>query len=1520
MNLQVIKIRVFAWLKKTVLYGAYLILTFLVASFFLFQLPAVQEMLLGRYTRQLSQVSDFSIKFDKFYLRWYDRLEIEGLEIKDPENNVLIAAHQISINFRLTSLLQNDDINIDAVDITKATVNLKTIHETTTKKNLNINVFINRLSGTSKGGGGNPPKINIGEIDLEDSQFSLNETEKDSILTGFDYHHFKIAVEADLKAFRVIGDTIDFQLSSMQAKDEKTGLQVKDLRTYFLISQTSMEFLGLSLKAGDSFVADTVVLSYKSQADLSDFNQKVTIKARLKNSYISPKDLALFTSGKSPFPEVLFLSGEIDGKISRFQYKKLDLTLGKTKIEGKLQMDGLPTLNETFIELDVKKGKVDINDLQFLFPDNVHLLLKPLNQFKLTGKFTGYLTDFVADGDFSGSLGRIQSDINLKINQAEIAKSTYSGNLSLTNFDLGKYFNDTTTFQKVTLNGQIKGKGLTETSADFLLRGNIQSLGIRNYNYKNISTNARFASQLFNGELIIDDPNLQFNVAGSVDLRNGANLVKLKANLDTANFQHLGFVKDKFFLSTYLDIDTRGLKLDSLFGDAVFRNTFVQYRDKQLALDSLHVISDHEDNKRQLHVRSSLADIELQGSYYYSSLFNDFAKLFKEFMLNVRNNKKDIQTYYANKDKSVQAYDATFKITLNNINPLVALAGLNVSISKNTQIDGRFTNGITSQLQVFSVVDSIDIDGKIFIKNDIEFSGSKIRDSVNVLTMLSVDSRNQKITNSFRSKNLFTELIWDKGHANFSLNVDQEGTTNTLRLKSEIDFLEDSTKIKILPTQINALTKEWTVNQKNYILNKDSEWSINHLELLNGAESISLNGFISPQSDPTLNLKVKNFNLDILNTVSTEKFKGIMNGEIIARNLYKSSYFQNDFTVTDFTVNKFLIGDLTGTNIWNQVTKQFDINFVVDRLSKRTVSIAGYYNPGEPNPLYLNAKLEKTNLKLIEPFLRGIFSQIEGTLSGNYKITGDFNQPLVNGTGLIEDGQLMVNYLKTTYKFGGILGMVSNQYSSKIIFDDIVLTDLFSNKGKLDGYLTHKEYKSFRINLDATFKNFQLLNTALKDNSSFYGQAYGTGQLNILGPLENMKISATAKSEKNTRIFIPIGGTETIEKKDFISFVNLSDSAQQKKKLLTNKPKAEPTGITMDMNLDITPDAYCEIIFDIKSGDIIRGNGTGEIKLQLDTKGGFSMFGGYEFEKGFYNFTLYDVINKEFSINKGSRISWYGDPYAGQLALVASYKQLTSFAPVISDQTLATSSQMKRKYPVEVLLKLDGAMMSPQINFDIIATDLPNVVPLDGGKSVALISDFKAFKAKLDEQELQKQVFSLIILRRFSSQDAFSTGVALSSSVSELLSNQLSYWITQVDQNLEIDFDLGNFDQEAFNTFQLRLSYSFLGGRLRVTRDGAINNQYARSDVTNMLGDWTVDYLLTADGKFKVKMFNRTNINQLTNSIGTQATITTGLSLTHTQNFNSWRELLTSARERRRKELEAQQAKEERTKENDGTN
>ncbi|HET7179782.1 MAG TPA: translocation/assembly module TamB domain-containing protein, partial [Chryseosolibacter sp.] len=316
------------------------------------------------------------------------------------------------------------------------------------------------------------------------------------------------------------------------------------------------------------------------------------------------------------------------------------------------------------------------------------------------------------------------------------------------------------------------------------------------------------------------------------------------------------------------------------------------------------------------------------------------------------------------------------------------------------------------------------------------------------------------------------------------------------------------------------------------------------------------------------------------------------------------------------------------------------------------------------------------------------------------------------------------------------------------------------------------------------------------------------------------------------------------------------------------------------------------------------GRGNGDIQLQLDTKGEFNMFGPFEFEEGKYNFTLYDIINKDFEIQKGSRITWFGDPYGATLNISATYDQLASLGPILSNPEWANLPQMRRKYPVKVLLELEGPMLTPDIDFDIVANDLPQSIRVESG-TIPLEFEFQSFKNKLDEQELKRQVFSLVVLRRFSPPESFNTSGSIVNSVSELLSNQLSNWISQVDENLEIDVDLSTLDEEAYNTFQLRLSYTFLNGRLRITRDGTFYGNQDNSGLNNneslasIAGDWTVDYLLTPDGKLKVKMYNRTNINPIFNALGSQNSVTTGVSLSHTQSFNHIRDIWKSARSKR---------------------
>ncbi|HZY83159.1 MAG TPA: translocation/assembly module TamB domain-containing protein, partial [Cyclobacteriaceae bacterium] len=983
--------------------------------------------------------------------------------------------------------------------------------------------------------------------------------------------------------------------------------------------------------------------------------------------------------------------------------------------------------------------------------------------------------------------------------------------------------------------------------------------------------------------------------------RTDKDIVQIRATLDTALIHNLGFTKKDLAISSYVNINSHGLQIDSLFGDAVFKDTKVHYDGKFIELDSMHLISEMQEAERQLTFRSSLFNASMTGNYYYSTLFNDLNKLFQELMLSIGNDKTAIANYYNSKRKSSQEYDVNIKIDLHDINPLTALAGIDLQLSQGTSIQGRFTNGLTSILQAFSTIDTVVYAGRNFYRNELEFTGSKIRDSANVLAMVTVNSQSQYLSKALQTKNLLVEGIWNRDHIDLGLDVDQQKFENKLRLRSEIDFLEDSTKVKILPSRILALDKEWIVDQNNYIMFKGGEFTINSLKIHNGDQSVLMDGQISENPQKELRLTVDNLSLDIINTFISEKFDGLVNAKLIGKDLHHQAFIQNNLAIIDLTVNDFLIGDVSGRNQWNPQTEMFDINFFIDRKQERTMAVTGIYNPKQAtDPLDLKATFTGTRLRVLEPLLRGLFSEIDGELTGTYDIRGTFSAPSLNGTGMVKDGKIHIDYLQTLYTFNGGFGMSPSQ----LIFDDMQVYDQLQNKGTLHGYIAHKNFNKFVINLDGEFTNFQVLNTTSKDNSLFYGTGYATGNLNIFGPSANLKISATARTEKNTKIYIPVSGTSEVEKKDFITFAHFTDSLFIPENLKKDLKKRELTGVSVDINLDITPAAYAEIIFDIKAGDIIRGRGNGDLRLQLDTKGEFNMFGGLEFTEGAYNFTLYDIINKEFTIKPGSRMLWYGDPYAGIMNITASYRQLASLAPIYDKEPdIQTDPAIKRKYPIEVQLKLDGQMLSPSFTFDLVANDLPTTVNLTNGPPKRLSFDFNAFKARLDEQELKRQVFSLIILRRLSPLDAFSTSGSVANSVSELLSNQLSYWLTQVDQNLEIDLDLGALDAEAFNTFQLRLSYSFLNGRLRITRDGTFSSQ-AQQSVASIAGDWTVDYLLTPDGKFRVKMYSRSNFNAISSSLGAQTAVTTGVSLMHTQNFNEVRDLLRFARDKRRKEIE----------------
>ena len=180
----------------------------------------------------------------------------------------------------------------------------------------------------------------------------------------------------------------------------------------------------------------------------------------------------------------------------------------------------------------------------------------------------------------------------------------------------------------------------------------------------------------------------------------------------------------------------------------------------------------------------------------------------------------------------------------------------------------------------------------------------------------------------------------------------------------------------------------------------------------------------------------------------------------------------------------------------------------------------------------------------------------------------------------------------------------------------------------------------------------------------FYGKAYATGNFSAKGPIDNIVMNISAKTEKGTVFYLPLTGTGDVSQQDFITFVS-SENETFTTAIPTKKPESK--GYELNFNLEVTRDAEALLLFDPKVGDMIKGNGSGNLRLEVTEAGEFNIYGDYIIDSGDYLFTLQNVINKKFVVQKGGVISFKGDPYDADIQLSAIYRVRTSLYNMVKN-------------------------------------------------------------------------------------------------------------------------------------------------------------------------------------------------------------------------------------------------------------
>jgi hypothetical protein len=1464
------------------------------------QFPEIQTRVTHQLTRYLSKRIGLPVEIGYVNIYWFNQIHLDDLLVKDTENDTLIYIQNARLNYNASSLIAGRDITFNKAIIEKADVR---VVRNAPDGRFNINIFDDALKDLL--GSNRPDSLKgtflIKEIELYNSDFTLSDPQKDSIRNKFNYNQFRIQnIDAEITNLKARGKDFQIQFNALSGVDSATQMNIKNLTGFYQITKNSMVFRTFDIDLGRSNIEASFVFQFDSIQQMKEFNELVTIIADIKDSRIYSRDLGNFATVFKKYYQFYRLSGFFSGTINRFRINNFDLALGSvSRLKGSASLAGLPDVNNTFMDVKIENSLLNPEDLVQYVGEKTIQSLKKFGNSSFTGRFIGFPIDFVADAEFHTQIGFFDSDINLKLDQTDNLPY-YSGGIIAQGLDLGIILENEKTYQEIDLNGRIEGKGFYKSDADFLLDAVIENIGFLDYNYQNILIDGRLSSEIFNGLLDINDPNLDFEMNGEIDLRDGYEKINIAASIDTAVLHHLNVTKRPASISTQINVNLKGLDINSISGIIKAPETYLTYDSRLAKITNFKLISENTDSLSYLEVSSDDLDCHISGNFKLDNLFDDIPEILNEYYLILKNDSSEINTYFANKPVTdSSSYLIDYNLSLFNINPLGQLFFPELYIAENTNISGDLIIGPTSLISLQSQIDTIRYGTINFYNNSFEINAAKLADSTLIDASLNIYSETQENAKKAYTRNFEIDGNWEDSHIDITFNIDQIERGNEIHLVNTIDLFPDSTVIKFQPSKLIILNDQWKFSPNNRIDIRGKEINFSEVHLSNEEQFIELVGKISEDTSKSVNLNINNFVITNLNPILPRDFHGILSGFTTMKRYYQKPIIISDLRIKDLIFERFPSGDVHASSQWDATKQRMGINFEVFReIDQKVIDINGNYYPDrEKNKIDLLATLNNANINFIEPFYENLISNLDGKAKGTFSIGGNLRRPVVNGQTYVTDGKITIDYLKASYDFEGNVMFTENRISVR----DLLLKDKFDNTGTLNGGINHDYFRNVRFDLRGQFGNLLVLNTTFADNKQFYGTAFGTGDLHVTGREKNINIDVDAITNNGTKFYIPLSGDESeVIQENYIQFAKISDEDNAEDSRDSDVVKL--TGIKLDFDLEVTPEAYCEIIFDQKAGDIIRGRGNGELSLSVDTKGEFNMFGDYEIQSGGYNFTLYNVINKEFSIESGSRISWSGDPYEAQLDLTATYRQLAALAPLFAeDSTVYNNPEARRKYPTNVVLHLTGPLLTPEIDFDIDINDYPRHLVINGVSFETVVSAFKS-EIHSNEQELKRQVFSLIILRKFAEQGSFSVGNSFGNSVSEFISNQLSYWITQIDENLEIDLDLGALDQNAFNTFQYRLSYSFNDGRFRVTRSGNISNEDNPNDLSNIIGDWTLEYLLSQDGKYRAKMYNRFNYNSLYGDSRSTTTATAGFSFMHTQSFNKFRDLFKSNRKKRKKD------------------
>ncbi len=1413
----------------------------------------------GYATKSINESFGTNIVIKKVDLSWLLAVQLKEIEIRDHHQDTLIFVNNLR-----TSLLNAKNILENQVDLGPASLEGLTIRIKTYKGETddNMSIFSETLRKNKPEERTETPFILKSEnITIHDVTFRLYDCNK------LDTLRFSANdLEVSLKDFYVEGSNVSTKIDKMRFV-ENHGVFVSDLSTKFAYSRSAMTLEDLCLKTDNKTTIETSLDFKYKREELKEFNDKVQIKAAFKKSSISAKDLNKFY-GELGGNDMLYLSGVADGVLNNFSLSNLDLrSKNGMKIMGDFGFVNVLNKDRGFVfDANLKNVTSNYFQLRNVLPNLIGKSLP--SEFKRLGYFTmkGLLkvTPVQIDATLSvtSEIGTIISDLQL-VNVNTVDNAAYSGEVEFDDFDVGIFTNDPN-FGKFSLKADVNGSGFKIENINTTIIGNVESLDFNSYTYNNIAVNGQFQNKKFDGALFAEDKNFKLQFQGLADFSTEIYKFDFNSAIEKIDLRNTNlFTRDSTaILKGNISVNISGNNLDNLIGKASFKKLVYRNQKKAYTFKNFTVNSSLKDSIKIIEVNSE--DI-VQGKIQGKFLFNELINVGKNALGKVYSNYVPVPV------TPHQYLDFDFTV----YNQIIDVFLPKISIGNNTRLRGR-----------------IDADDHAF---KLTFASPKVTAYQNEMAevLLRLDNNNPLYTTYFTANEINTKFTnLRKVNLINRIKNDTLFFKSTSRRESDVedsfslDFFytinaEKKNVVGLLKSEIKHKDFDWVINPTNNAANKvtfnlkDKDFLLSPFTMVSNEQKIEFKGAMKGEEYKDFQATFDQVKLQsFLPPIDSLHLSGKINGAISLKQQNEKLEPRANVTVENFKINDFEQGFLALNINGKDSYEKYDVSLVLKNSISKSISALGELDFSPERPVMdLNVAIEDYEIAAFSPLGKQVLSKLRGSVSGKFKVKGFIGNPDLNGALEFKDAGLTFPYLNIDMNLKGNTKITLQ--GQQFLLDRVILEDSkYQTKGNLSGYIAHQDFKLWVMDLGIRTDNLLVLDTEENEDVPYYGTGFLQGTAEITGATSNLDILVEGRTQPGTKFVIPLSDVKTIDNYKLIHFEKRVKEEKEEEKIME-----DIKGLDLDIRLEVTKDAVAQVVIDKVSGSELTGSGTGNLAIEINTRGKFNMFGDFKVDKGKYNFKYANLpgISKPFIVQKGGTISWNGSPYDAELDITAIYRTKANPSQIL-DNINST-----RKIPVDLYTKITGGLFSSKQEFDI---KIPNA-----NSTVASELEFVLNENDLNSK-MQHFTF-LLAFGTFYNEDAIGSSATsgITGTASDIASSLITDILNKENNNFQVGVGYVQGDRSDVDNFnsddQLDVSVS---GRIsdRVLVNGKVGVPVGAETQNSIIGEFNVEFLLNEEGNLRGTVFNRQNDIQY--SIDDEG-YTQGIGLSYSVNFNSLSDL-----------------------------